>query len=200
MRAKRQYNCTEQKTIRLLLLAFALYEDLISTKKGESWIEAVRMWYLLYQLVGSNSNMARKKQTKPRKITNPVARKPRQWQSMSGTRRDVLLKKLGKRERLRPGTVALREIRRYQASTELLIRKAPFQRLVRQIHLENFCEGSMEHTYRYQGSAILALQEAAEAYLVGVFQDSYLCTIHAKRVTLMPKDIQLAMRIRGGRY
>ncbi len=52
---------------------------------------------------------------------------------------------------------------------------------------------------RFQGAAILALQEAAEAYLVGLFEDSNLCAIHAKRVTIMPRDIQLARRIRGER-
>jgi histone H3 len=144
--------------------------------------------------------MARLKQTKPTKTTASVARKPGQKKSMPRAKSDVLLQSLGRKRRMRPGTVALREIRRYQTSTELLIRKAPFQRLVRQVHLESFREGTMEHAYRYQGSALLALQEAAEAYLVGVFHDSYLCTIHAKRVTLMPKDIQLAMRIRGGHY
>ena len=98
-----------------------------------------------------------------------------------------------KPHRYRPGTVALREIRRYQKSTDLLIRKLPFQRLVREI-AQDFKTG-----YRFQSTAILAIQEAAEAYLVGLFEDSYLCSIHAKRVTLMPKDIQLARRIRGER-
>lgn len=98
-----------------------------------------------------------------------------------------------KKHRYRPGTVALREIRRYQKSTELLIRKLPFQRLVREIAVE-FKTG-----LRFQGSAILALQEASEAYLVGMFEDTNLCAIHAKRVTIMPKDIQLARRIRGER-
>ena len=93
----------------------------------------------------------------------------------------------------RPGTVALREIRRYQKSTELLIRKLPFQRLVREIAQE------FKTDLRFQGSAVLALQEAAEAYLVGLFEDTNLCAIHAKRVTIMPKDIQLARRIRGER-
>ena len=98
-----------------------------------------------------------------------------------------------KPHRYRPGTVALREIRRYQKSTELLIRKAPFQRLVREIAQD------FKTDLRFQGSAVLALQEAAEAYLVGLFEDSNLCAIHAKRVTIMPKDIQLARRIRGER-
>uniref|UniRef100_A0A8C9QUP7 H3.Y histone 1 n=1 Tax=Scleropages formosus TaxID=113540 RepID=A0A8C9QUP7_SCLFO len=93
----------------------------------------------------------------------------------------------------RPGTVALREIRRYQKSTELLIRKLPFQRLVREIAQD------FKTDLRFQGAAIGALQEASEAYLVGLFEDTNLCAIHAKRVTIMPKDIQLARRIRGER-
>ncbi|CAM9982407.1 unnamed protein product, partial [Heterosigma akashiwo] len=98
-----------------------------------------------------------------------------------------------KPHRYRPGTVALREIRRYQKSTELLIRKLPFQRLVREI------APTFRYDLRFQGSAVLALQEAAEAYLVGLFEDANLCAIHAKRVTIMPKDLQLAYKIRGER-
>ena len=93
--------------------------------------------------------------------------------------------------RYRPGTVALREIRKYQKTTELLIRKLPFQRLVREIAKD------FKSELRFQSTALIALQEALEAYLVGVFEDSNLCAIHAKRVTIMPKDIQLARRIRG---
>ena len=85
------------------------------------------------------------------------------------------------------------EIRRYQKSTELLIRKLPFQRLVREIAQD------FKSDLRFQSSAVLALQEASEAYLVGLFEDTNLCAIHAKRVTIMPKDIQLARRIRGER-
>ncbi|KAG9344877.1 hypothetical protein JZ751_010568, partial [Albula glossodonta] len=94
-----------------------------------------------------------------------------------------------KPHRYRPGTVALREIRRYQKSTELLIRKLPFQRLVREIAQD------FKTDLRFQSSAVMALQEASEAYLVGLFEDTNLCAIHAKRVTIMPKDIQLARRI-----
>jgi len=75
----------------------------------------------------------------------------------------------------RPGTVALREIRRYQKSTELLIRKLPFQRLVREIAQD------FKTDLRFQSAAIGALQEASEAYLVGLFEDTNLCAIHAKR-------------------
>merc|ERR1712072_717899 len=96
-----------------------------------------------------------------------------------------------KPHRFRPGTVALREIRRYQKSTELSIRKLPFQRLVREIAQE------YKTDLRFQGSAIAALQEASEAYLVGLFEDTNLCAIHAKRVTVMQKDMILARRIRG---
>lgn len=96
-----------------------------------------------------------------------------------------------KPRRYRPGTVALREIRRYQKSTELLIRKLPFQRLVREV-AQNF-----KSDLRFQSTAILALQEASEAYLVGLFEDTNLCAIHARRVTILPKDMQLARRIRG---
>ena len=98
-----------------------------------------------------------------------------------------------KHRRFRPGTVALREIRKYQKSTDLLIRKLPFQRLVREI-----AQGTKPDV-RFQSSCILALQEASEAYLVGMFEDTNLLAIHAKRVTIMPRDIQLACRIRGDR-
>lgn len=95
-----------------------------------------------------------------------------------------------KPHRYRPGTVALREIRKYQASTVLLMRKLPFQRLVREV-AQNF-----KADLRFQSTAILALQEASEAYLVGLFEDTNLCAIHAKRVTIQPKDMQLARRLR----
>ena len=93
--------------------------------------------------------------------------------------------------RFRPGTVALREIRRYQKSTELLIRRLPFQRLVREIAQD------FKSDLRFQSFALAALQEASEAYLVLLFQDANLCAIHAKRVTIQPRDLSLARRIRG---
>merc|ERR1712183_86782 len=93
--------------------------------------------------------------------------------------------------RYRPGTVALREIRKYQKSTVLLLRKLPFQRIVKDI----------THQYktdiRYRSSAIEALQHACEAFMTSLFEDTNLCAIHAKRVTIMVKDIALARRIRG---
>ena len=95
--------------------------------------------------------------------------------------------------RWRLQTVALREIRRYQKSTELLIRKLPFNRLVREIAQD------FKMDLRFQPQAIGALQEAAEAYLVGLSEDTNLCAIHGKCVTIMPKDIQLVRRILGER-
>jgi histone H3 len=98
-----------------------------------------------------------------------------------------------RKRKYRPGTRALMEIRKYQKSSELLIRKLPFQRLVREITQDFMTD------LRFQADAILALQEAAEAYMVCLFEDTNLCAIHAKRITIQPKDIQLARRIRGER-
>ncbi|CAK9786170.1 histone-fold-containing protein [Cutaneotrichosporon oleaginosum] len=97
--------------------------------------------------------------------------------------------------RYRPGTVALREIRKYQKTSDLLLQKLPFSRVVREIAVNMTSAGLGE--LRWQSSAILALQEAAEAYLVHLFEDSNLCAVHAKRVTLMVKDMHLARRLRG---
>jgi histone H3 len=96
-----------------------------------------------------------------------------------------------KPHRYRPGTVALREIRKFQKATDLLIKRLPFQRLCREI-MQDF-----NQELRFQSAAFGALQEAAEDYLVHLFEDTNLCAFHAKRVTIMPKDIQLARRIRG---
>ena len=93
----------------------------------------------------------------------------------------------------RPGTVALREIRHFQKSTELLIRKAPFQRVVRKIAQTMFKNKDL----RFQSLAVLALQEASEAYMIGMFEDTNLAALHAKCVTIMPRDILLARCVRG---
>ncbi|XP_077362364.1 histone H3-like centromeric protein A [Festucalex cinctus] len=97
-----------------------------------------------------------------------------------------------RRRRYRPGTKALMEIRKFQKSTELLLRKAPFSRLVREE-----CQFLGRGAYRWEVLALMALQEAAEAFLVCLFSDANLCAIHAKRVTLFPRDLQLARRLRG---
>ena len=99
-----------------------------------------------------------------------------------------------KLHRYRPGTVAAREIKQYQKSTDLLIRKLPFQRLVREI------SATFKNDLRFSSSSILALQEAAEAYLVSLFEDTNLLCLHAKRVTISSRDMALARRIRGTRF
>ncbi|MFS8003504.1 putative transcription factor Hap3/NF-YB family [Helianthus anomalus] len=139
----------------------------------------------------SSLKMARTKQT-ARKSTGGKA--PRKQLATKAARKSApATGGVKKPHRFRPGTVALREIRKYQKSTELLIRKLPFQRLVREIAQD------FKTDLRFQSSAVAALQEASEAYLVGLFEDTNLCAIHAKRVTIMPKDMQLARRIRGER-
>lgn len=118
--------------------------------------------------------------TKPVELATKAARKSAP--GVAGVR---------KPHRFRPGTVALREIRKYQKSTDLLLRRLPFQRLVREIAQD------FKNELRFQATAILALQEASENYLTALFEDTNLCAIHCKRVTIMPKDLQLARRIRG---
>ena len=135
--------------------------------------------------------MARTKQTARKSTGGKIPRK--QVASKSSSKRNTAVADSKKMHRFRPGTVALREIRKYQKSTELLIRKLPFQRLVRELAQD------FRNDLRFQSSAVLALQEASEAYLVGLFEDTNLCAVHAKRVTIMPKDILLAKKIRGDR-
>lgn len=184
--------------------------------------------------------MARTKQSRPRS-SQKSPRSALSVQKVLKSRPRTAAGGVKRPHRFRPGTVALREIRRYQVrlclspfhelvlsgaererkqkSTELLIRKLPFQRLVREIAQELAHDGHI----RFYSQALLALQEAAEAYLVNLFEDVNLCAVHgmrcpsspefwwcflsrsvhwacaAKRVTIMPKDVQLARRIRGER-
>ena len=135
--------------------------------------------------------LAKKREEKCKKAAARLAKKSGQKAPKGGVK---------KHYRYRPGTVALKQIRQYQKSTELLIRKLPFQQLVREIAGDSeVITSPLCGKVRFQSAAIMALQEAAEAYLVGLFEDTNLCTIHAKRVTIMPKDIQLARRIHGER-
>ena len=176
---------------------------LLAAKRGKL---ALPKDSLYFREMARTKKTARKKTGKtPRQ--NLVPKAPRKTLSQEQARKNAAKaaaaaqKNLGnfqtgglkKPMRYRPGTVALREIRRYQKTTELLIRKLPFSRLVREIAQD------FKTDLRFQPQAIGALQEAAEAYLVGLFEDTNLCAIHAKRVTIMPKDIQLARRIRGER-
>lgn len=154
--------------------------------------------------------MARTKLQTARKSTgsHQIAQKlaAKQRRSNVAVKSTVVHDPVKKRFRYRPGQLALREIRRLQNTTDLLIRRAPFQRLVREItqalvpssSVHNR-SGGKSNQLLWQASALLALQEAAEAYLVNLFEDTNLCCIHGKRVTIMPRDIHLARRLRGER-
>lgn len=96
-----------------------------------------------------------------------------------------------RKTKYRPGMKALREIRKFQSTTKLVIQKMPFQRLVKEI------AQAIQPDLRFQSSAVEAIQEATEAYMVGLFEDANACAVHAQRVTVQPADIQLAMRLRG---
>ena len=130
------------------------------------------------------------KQVAGKEALQNVGYSHRSWEQAHEARKEGRLVQIGQ---FRPGVMALREIRHYQKSSVLLIRKLPFQRLVREIAQD------FKTDLRFQSAAILCLQEAAEAYLVGLFEDMNLCAIHAKRVTITPRDLQLARHIRGER-
>ena len=132
-----------------------------------------------------------------------IKSKPTKKSTKSDRERDArALRRSGgvvkKNRRFRPGTVALREIRRYQKTTELLIRTAPFVRLVREIQ-RGLPDPPQGNYYKmWQRDALLCLQEATEAHLVHLFQDCMLLCVHAKRVTVMAKDLLLVRKIREG--
>ncbi len=92
-----------------------------------------------------------------------------------------------------PGTVSLREIHKFQKNTDLLIRKAPFQRHVREILQANSKNSDMH----MQSTALLALQEAIKYFMVDVFSNTNLCVMHGNRVTIKSKDLALACHIQG---
>ena len=121
----------------------------------------------------------------------------RSYKTATEPRYEGMVKQKATRRRYRPGVLAMKEIRRYQKSTELLIPKLPFVRLVRQVMQDTYGASS---GLRIQAGALTALQEACEAYLVGMFEDTLLCAVHAKRVTITPKDISLARRLRGDNF
>ena len=101
--------------------------------------------------------------------------------------------KVRKAHRFRPGTVALREIRKYQRSTDMLIKRAPFRRLIREIAQD------YKDDVRFQKSAIDAIQEATESYITSLFTDSNLAALHTGRTTVMANDLHLTLRMRGER-
>ena len=129
--------------------------------------------------------VAKPKSKSPNKAKAAGSKSPKKSQKTSSQPKER------KKPRFKPGTVALREIRKYQKSTDLLLLRAPFQRIVREI------TGTYDPDLRFASQALIALQEATEAYLVGIFEDTNLCAIHAKRVTVQKKDMELARRIRG---
>lgn len=131
----------------------------------------------------------RVKQSAPRKAAGPVGQRHVKFGGKAP--RAEHLPRVGKKRRYRPGERALRLIRMEQGKTDLILAKAPFQRLVRQVATEFYSE------VRFQQSAMAALQEAAEAYLIGVFEDAQLCAVHGHRLTLQPKDVKLARRLRN---
>ena len=137
--------------------------------------------------------MARTKTT-ARKSQVGVKRPRKNLGSKTSKRKTPRMGGVKKPHRFRPGTVAIRQIRKLQRSTHLLLRKLPFQRLVKN-YAHNYMAGC-----RFQKTALYALQEATESYLVGLFEDTNLSAIHAKRVTIMVKDMKLARRIRGERF
>ena len=130
--------------------------------------------------------MARTKKTTVRKSKGPkhFITKPMQKRGTPATGG------LKRPHRFHLGTVVLRQIRQFQMSTVLLIRKLPFLQLVREIF-------QMRFDFHLAPATVLALQEAAEAFLIRLFKDTNLCTIHAKQVIIMPKDMKLALRIWG---
>lgn len=135
--------------------------------------------------------MARTKQSSRASIASGGSKVATQIKTKKATTKTSLEPQTKKRRQFRSGTVALREIRKYQKSTDLLMRKLPFERVVREVIRGH------NATLRIQADALKALQEAAEDRLVGIFEDANLCTIHANKITLSPKDIKLATRMRG---
>lgn len=133
---------------------------------------------------------------KPRVRPNNVARKSTAAPDKTKRPRNEAVRNAARTKvRYRPGELALKTIQELQKSYDLLIPKLRFHKLVREI-THSSTDGQSE-PFKYQLAALHALQEAAEAYLVYLFEDSNLCCIHAKRVTIMPRDIDLARRIRN---
>ena len=135
----------------------------------------------------------RKSTAPPQNPEQPTISPPAKGKKTNSTKFSPVVPVTPRKRNFRPGARALKEIRKYQNSSNLLIPKLPFSRLIREIAIK-FCSVDM----RFQSAAIMALQEATEAFLVTLFEDTLLCSIHAKRVTVMAKDMILARRIRGG--
>lgn len=169
------HSFTERKLDKLISLEKTEKEDLglleMTRTKQVNPNNSVGGKYPRKSFHFSKKNISLKKDAEGNVITT-ITRKPHRWRS---------------------GTVALREIRKYQKSTELLMKKLPFQRTVREIAKD------LQDDMRWQSSALAALQEAAESYLVDLFEDTNLCALHAGRITINPRDMGLASRIRKER-
>ena len=140
--------------------------------------------------------MARTKQTAHKSTGGKAPRK--RLATKAACRSALATGGIKKPHRYCPGTVALREIRRYQKSTDLLIRKLPFQRLAREVLQDLNQPGFRRHDMEcFRSMSLLAMQAYVEAFSIGLFEDANLCAIHARRVTIMPKDMQLTLQIRG---
>lgn len=134
--------------------------------------------------------MARTKQTARKSTGGKAPRKQLATKAARKTTGSQMSAAVKRPHRFKAGTVALREIRKYQKTTDLLIRKLPFQRLVREV------ASQYKSDARFQSSSILAIQESLENYLTGLFEDGNKCAIHAKRVTLMARDLHLVHKIK----
>ena len=197
-RVKRTLNRTQKPIFLKNSFTQALADEV--RKQNPPWtIDHIKEYVLDYNLKHRDAQKKIHAKGIETPVTPQLPRKQPAPQKSPRTNQSARLPKTGggvkktKGHRFRAGTVALREIRRYQKSTELLIRKLPFRRLVREIAQD------FKTDLRFRSDALSTLQESSEAYLVGLFEDTNLCAIHAKRVTIMPKDIQLARRIRGER-
>ena len=142
----------------------------------------------------------RRAPTKPATKKIPIGGKqPRKHISHKTLKQNTMTGGIKKPHRYHPGLLALWEIRRYQQSTESLIQRTPFNKLIKEISQEyQICPdgpGTPSVQVRFQSTALAALQEATENFLIGLFEDINLLAVHAKRVTVMPRDIHLALRI-----
>ena len=154
---------------------------------------------LIFRLViYYNSKMVRTKHVSKGTKETSKAGKKKSLVSQKISRKTAPVTTGVKKRRYKPGKKAIKEIKKYQKTTEHLLAKAPFIRMVRKISQR--IEGETENKRRFRHDALSALQEATEAAIVSMFEDSYLCTMHAKRVTLFQSDIALARRIRGEKW
>jgi histone H3 len=150
-----------------------------------------------------SSETKKTKEAKAAKATKVAASKPKPAATKSKPASKGVSKtakktagaaKVSKPHRFHPGTVALREIRRYQKSTEMLVPKLPFRRLVAEL-AQDF--QATDSAWRFSGDAVVILQQVAEDFLIKLLEDANLAAIHAKRVTVQPRDITIAQRIAG---